>query len=354
MLAAQPVTARKTGIDPAAKSLRMSDMCGRLSLAAGQARHLRKGDLVEVRTPAEILATLDASGALDGVPFMPEMLSYLGGRFTVAARVERACDTISSSGARRMPDTVLLDDLRCDGAGHDGCQAGCRLYWKEAWLRRISADAPRGAHPSDEGQFALEQLARKNTTAMRLEDGEEVETYRCQATEFLQATEEIGWWNARSFMGEVACRNVGPVRFLRVTLRAVAEEILRRLGLFSDRPFKDPRGAVTTAQLDLKPGDLVEVRSKDEIAETLDAGGKTRGLWFDREMLPYCGERHTVKQRVERLIDERSGRMIELTSDCYILDGVVCRGYVSYGRWFCPRAIYPYWRECWLQRPEQK
>jgi hypothetical protein len=289
--------------DASPSILHNGDMSRWPSFAAGQARRLRKGDTVELRTPTEILATLDDGGCLDGVPFMPEMLPYLGGRFTVAARVERACDTIGSSGARRMPDTVLLDDLRCNGTGHDGCQAGCRLYWKEAWLRRVSANARRVAHPPGDGRFALEQLARRNTRGARAEGDGEVETYRCQATEFLRATEEIGWWDARSWMGEVACRNVGLVRFLRVTLRAVAEEILRRLGLFSGHPVKDHGGAVTTEQLDLKPGDLVQVRSKNEIAETLDPSGKTRGLWFDREMLPYCGETHTVKKRVERLID---------------------------------------------------
>jgi hypothetical protein len=28
----------------------------------------------------------------------------------------------------------------------------------------------------------------------------------------------------------------------------------------------------------------------------------------------------------------------------------VCSGEWSTQRWFCPRAIYPYWRECWLER----
>jgi hypothetical protein len=41
--------------------------------------------------------------------------------------------------------------------------------------------------------------------------------------------------------------------------------------------------------------------------------------------------------------------MIELSSDCLILEGVVCRGEHGPGRWFCPRAIYPYWREAWLR-----
>jgi hypothetical protein len=57
-----------------------------------------------------------------------------------------------------------------------------------------------------------------------------------------------------------------------------------------------------------------------------------------------------VRQRVERLIDERDGSMIDLKSDCVTLDDVVCSGEWSTRRWFCPRAIYPYWRECWLER----
>ena len=40
-----------------------------------------------------------------------------------------------------MHSTVYLEDLRCDGSGHDGCQAGCKIYWKEAWLRRVEDDS---------------------------------------------------------------------------------------------------------------------------------------------------------------------------------------------------------------------
>ena len=90
--------------------------------------------------------------------------------------------------------------------------------------------------------------------------------------------------------------------------------------------------------------------SKEEIARTVDENGKTRGLWFDWEMKPYCGGRYRVLDRVERIIDERNGQMIEISSDCVILDGVVCSGEHSHGHWFCPRATYPYWREAWLQR----
>ena len=41
---------------------------------------VRSGDLVSLRPPEEILATLDEQGCLDGVPFMPEMLRFFGRR----------------------------------------------------------------------------------------------------------------------------------------------------------------------------------------------------------------------------------------------------------------------------------
>ena len=37
----------------------------------GYVLNLRAGDLVEVRSEREILATLDDTGALDALPFMP-------------------------------------------------------------------------------------------------------------------------------------------------------------------------------------------------------------------------------------------------------------------------------------------
>ena len=90
----------------------------------------------------------------------------------------------------------------------------------------------------------------------------------------------------------------------------------------------------------------------EEIAATLDDQGFNRGLSFDREMLPYCGGTFRVKDRVERLIDEKTGRMLKIPKDCLILDDVVCSGELSTGRWFCPRRIYAFWREAWVERVE--
>src|SRR5262245_2737931 len=98
---------------------------------------LRIGELVEVRSRDEILATLDATGRLDGLPFMPEMLKQCGRRFRVFRRAIKACDTIGNTGMHRMEDAVHLEGVRCDGSAHAGCQALCMVYWKEAWLKRV-------------------------------------------------------------------------------------------------------------------------------------------------------------------------------------------------------------------------
>jgi hypothetical protein len=336
---------------------------------------LRSGDVVEVRVPAEILATLDGDASIDRMPFMPEMLRYSGKRFTVSRRVEKICDTVSGGppNSRRMRDTVLLEDLRCDGSGHGGCQAGCRLYWKESWLRRVDPGAESESRHGD-GAAQLEALARDGARAVRDVDGAPAESYRCQATEALRATEPLSNYDPRQYFRELTSKNVGLPRLLHVAARALSGLIRRRLRLLSYQPLRQSgvvrllrrqlrllghkplrQGGVAVPardELNLRPGETVQVRSPKEIAPTVDEKGKTRGLSFDWEMMPYCGGRYRVQDRVERIIDEKTGQMIEIPSDCLILEGVVCSGEHSNGRWFCPRAIYPYWREAWLRRVE--
>ena len=100
-------------------------------------------------------------------------------------------------------------------------------------------------------------------------------------------------------------------------------------------------------RLNLQPGELVEVRSKEEIMATLDKTQRNRGLWFDSEMLPYCGGIYRVLRRVNRIVDEKTGKMVNMKNPCIVLEGVVCKS--DFHR-LCPRAIYPYWRENWLKR----
>jgi hypothetical protein len=105
----------------------------------------------------------------------------------------------------------------------------------------------------------------------------------------------------------------------------------------------------TKAELGLKPGEFVQVKPKAEILETLDRRNRNRGLLFDSEMVRYCGGTFRVLKRVNQIVDERTGKMMQMKSPCIILEGVACAS--DYHR-LCPRAIYHYWRESWLRRVE--
>lgn len=314
-------------------------------------QELRRGDLVEVRNPAEVLATLDERGDLDGLPFMPEMAAYCGLRFTVARRADKVCDTVQFSGSRQLPRTVLLEDLRCDGTGHDGCQAECRLFWKEEWLKRVAPESLGPAPLNERDRTALIERASRHIRSTAHVNGQQDVRYRCQATEVANCSRHLRTWDPRPYLREFTSGNVQLGTFLRVMARAAVEEPQRKLGLLPDVYLAgSAQKGDTFESLDLRVGDLVRVKPKEEIARTLTAKGANKGLRFDHEMLPYCGQLFRVRRRVERVINEVTGVMVVLKNDTIVLEGAFCSGEVNPTRWFCPRGIYPFWRECWLER----
>lgn len=309
---------------------------------------LRPGDRVMLRPPGEILATLDANATLAGLPFMPEMLAQFGRVLTVAKRAGKICDTICPIASRRMHDAVYLEDLRCDGLAHGGCEAECRLYWKDAWLVR----AGEGAAPVPDAA-ALAALAEYVAARTQLDGGAPgaAPCFRCQATEARRATEPMGTWSPGQYAREITSGNVTTTHFLRVAVLAGIAAVESKLRHWLRRPAMIVGARSPTAPLGLVTGDWVEVKSAEEIARTLDRRSMNRGLLFAAaEMTPACGKRFQVRRRVDRIIDERSGRMLRMANDCIVLEGFVCTGDRSHRRWFCGREIYPYWREAWLRR----
>jgi hypothetical protein len=309
---------------------------------------------------------LDSDGTLDGLQFMPEMEAWCGRVFRVSHRADKTCDTVTFSGQRRMRDTVHLEGLRCDGSAHGGCQAGCLTFWKEAWLVRAKDGsgqpvAGNGLGPPAAGGCTPAQLraATRVSPATDEADGADAETvYSCQATRLLTASERLRWFDPRQYVREVRSGNVGLWAAVRQTLlyllnnvqnlsrRFLPERLRFRGG--SWYPFVFGRLTKTPREtLDLVAGDRVTVKSHAEIVATLDTLGRNRGMGFDTEMVPYCGRTMTVLRRVERLIDEGTGRMRYLGSDALILDGAFCEGRYH---GMCPREVYPYWREIWLRR----
>jgi len=320
-------------------------------------RSLRPGTWIDVRSADEILATLDERGRLDGLPFMPEMLQFCGKRFRISTSAHKSCDTIKDGTVmRHMQDAVHLEAVRCDGQAHGGCQAGCLLFWKKAWLKPAGA-GPRtlGERDEDRSRCTIEALARA-TRAPSPEGSENDERYACQATELVRATTPIHWWDPRHYVKDLTSGNIGVLRFVRFMAIAAFNNIMRLH--WRGRPYPYVRGLAgekTPAdRLDLRSGDMVQVRSKGEIMRTLNSAQKNRGLWFDVEMVPFCGKTFRVLRRVDRLINEKNGAMSQISRDCIVLEGVTCSGCFSDNRLFCPRSVYPYWREIWLKRIDER
>jgi hypothetical protein len=338
-------------------------------LSRYSALNLRVGEWVEVRNREEILATLDEQGRLENLPFMPEMLEYCGQRLRVFKRSDKTCDYIQGWSIRRMADTVHLEGVRCDGVGHDGCQAGCLIFWKEAWLKRADSSVvsveslQRGTSPlaAMSGLCTVESILAASQA--KSPEGETV--YSCQGTDVPKFTSYMSGWDLRQYIRDLRSGNLATglagdstaSRVLELALGII--QVIRSLVITTFNkvqakrhgipyPFIEGTSARTPTEfLNLQPGELVQVRSKEEIMATLDKTQKNRGLWFDSEMLPYCGGIYRVLRPVHHIIEEKTGKMIDMKFPCIVLEGVVCRS--DFHR-LCPRAIFPYWRENWLKR----
>lgn len=324
---------------------------------------LRVGELVEVRSEAEIIATLDEKGELDSLPFMPEMLRYCGQRFTAYKVAHKLCDTQTRTGMRRMRDAVHLSGARCDGQAHGGCQTACLIYWKEAWLKR--ADPVVGGPPEEpiaepgptRSSLPLLQIATRKDTSP---EGEE--RFSCQATELLRAAPEVlPFRDMSQYAQDVRSGNVGVCAMLRSFFVALFNRIQgysvrvlpRRLWFREGLRWGFVKGTATrtpTGHTDLQPGELVRIKSKDEIMKTLNKDLLNRGMGFEEEMSRYCGHEARVLRRVDRCIDEKTGRLLHMKNPCIVLENIVCAGAYNVN---CPRSIYSFWREIWLERVEE-
>jgi len=305
-------------------------------------RRIRPGDLVEVKGPNEIAATLDDAGTLDHLPFMPEMIEYCGKRFRVSQKVTIVCSSGTKTGSTLRgfspDDVVLLEGLRCSGADHDGCQKACTIFWREAWLQKVgegsTPDLPVQATDSS-------HLRSKLRTAVS------PTIYFCQASELLHSTKTLSKFERYS-------KCIGEVRVGNCT----AFEMARRIGIFFfwkarrlllGQYARGKSKATPTETLGLQAGDLVQVKRLEAISNTLDENASNRGLWFSPNMRLTCGQPKRVEKRIEKLIVDGTGEMRKLKNTVF-LEGSHCGcPHIALGG--CSRREYVYWREIWLSRP---
>ena len=294
---------------------------------------LLPGDWVEVKAAAEIERTFDAAGSREALPFMPEMLRACGRRFRVKLRAERTCVYPPERSLRVLQECVVLDDLRCDGSAHGGCELGCRIYWKEAWLQKVNG--PLAGAPAP----APSRLALPVTRA------EDPAAYVCQGTELVRATTPgAPLWSPGQYLRFLKVGTFTPAEVATMFARRGVRSLSHRAGrLLRSRPAPAPRPRANGA-LGLEAGEWVEVRSEREILSTLDERGTLGGLAFASDMHVFCGRRMRVLKRVERILSETTGR-VRTIRDTVFLEGAVCNRH-----WGCARGMPMMWREAWLKR----
>jgi len=304
-----------------------------------ESRRFRPGDLVEVRSPDEILQTLDADGAVDHLPFMPEMVEFCGKRFRIARRVVKTCfyGSFSTMLTFRRNDVVTLDGLRCSGSAHDGCQKACTIFWRDAWLRQ-AGDADAAPHRDAESRGRLEKRLKTFTGPT---------TYFCQASELLKAARPLSRLERfEKCVSEVRAGNCSAFEMAR----RLCIWLLWRIRRTVHGAYARGRQTSTPVEgLNLLPGESIDVKPIEHITETLDETGKNRGLWFSPDMRLSCGARQRVRGRLDKIIVDGTGEMRHL-KNTVSLEGSLC-GCTEIAFGGCPRNEIVYWREIWLRRP---
>jgi hypothetical protein len=322
-----PVRPRERIVGPIAAFIR------RLLNSTGS---LRPGEMVEVRSLPEILATLDEQGCLDGLPFMPEMAAFCGHRFPVHRRLEKVWEYAHGTGLRRVRNAVLLQAVRCDGQSHGGCQAACQLIWKETWLKRPWMESPAVLDLPHQVDLA----SNTHVTV----DGKL--RYICQITELQRASSQLRFRSLGHFWRDLKVGNVRLIPLLvAIGVRLFNAAHWRVAGYLW--PVLKPTNSDSSPQqnLGLQPGQLVRVKSKHAIELTLNRHSRNRGLEFGKDMLFYCGGSYRVAASINRIVHEGTGELLLLKTPSILLEGVTSVG----GATLSPQNEYYFWREIWLE-----
>jgi hypothetical protein len=297
---------------------------------------LRPGELARVKTYEEISACLAENGTLGGLPFQPEMRKYCGRSFRVLRPVKKLLIENIDRGLRGITDAVILDNVTCDGGAHDWCSRTCFVLWKEAWLTRVAPH--RREIPEPENSNAVETDIHFDVRRSSAKP--------CQSIALPNATFPLSAWSIMPYVWDLTDSTLPIPR--RLVLMAVA--LARRIwGMFSSRlPRKsgNPHGKTPTADYDLRPGDIVEVKSLEEIGATLDFFGKNRGLPFIKEMKKFCGRRLRVLKCASQIVIEGTGEVQHLQKTVILREGN-CNGSANYS---CQRNCYLLWRNVWLKK----
>ncbi len=179
--------------------------------------------------------------------------------------------------------------------------------WKEAWLRPAAPAAAAGKHPV---HFPYKQgeLAALSTFANRQNDA----GTECDLSVKRRADCR---WHSVAHVRPTTLRTRHADRQCQVEALFVGIELRSSTGPNGSAEERDsptmrlgPPQPLPRVSWISSPASSFGVKPKNLIELTLNSQSRNRGLYFDRDMIRFCGGEYRVKARVERVIIEKTGR----------------------------------------------
>ncbi|KPK78215.1 MAG: hypothetical protein AMJ79_00290 [Phycisphaerae bacterium SM23_30] len=137
------------------------------------------------------------------------------------------------------------------------------------------------------------------------------------------------------------------VKILRKTKRNAIYLKNRIMRIF--KPKRQTGTLIEKTTCDIRSGDLVRVRSKDEIKNMLDDREKYRGCLFIDEMYEHCGNTYIVLKVIDYFFDEARQKICRCRNTV-ILEGVLCSGRQRLYKVSCDRNCFFFWHTSWLEK----
>ena len=113
------------------------------------------------------------------------------------------------------------------------------------------------------------------------------------------------------------------------------------------------KGMIIDDGLKFFPGELVKVRSKDEIKFTLDEWGETKRCTYLRIMYEYCDKTFRVHKNINYFYDETKIKLVK-SKNIVILEDVYCNGKRRVFKKPCDRNCFLFWHTSWIKKVREK
>lgn len=114
-----------------------------------------------------------------------------------------------------------------------------------------------------------------------------------------------------------------------------------------------PSPAPEAGNVPLNPGDLVRVRSREEIDGMLDFRGTYQGCPFIEGMYVHCNGTYKVLKKASYFYDELKGKLCKC-KNLVVLENTICYGKQKLYATKCDLLCLFFWHQGWLEKVENE